>query len=579
MSENRQHGFFALRHYLVLAVLALLFVGLVGRAAWLQVVQQDFLLDEGSQRQLRVLTTPAYRGSILDREGNPLAISTPVDSVWANPRQALLDRDGLRKTARLLKLDYSELLKRLQQRARKEFVYIKRRVEPELAKQAATAAEGVYLQREYDRFYPAGEVVAHVVGFTNIDGVGQEGLERVYQQQLKAVPGKRKVIRNRKGEVVENIAQLQAARNGEDVITSIDMRLQYLTYRSLAATLRRFNARSGSAVLLDAHSGEVLAIANLPSYNPNQRRKSSAAARRNRAITDVFEPGSTMKPFTLAAAMDQGLFTASSRIDTRPGYMRVTGYPIRDFRNYGVLDLAGILRKSSNVGAAKVAQSMPAEALWQAFRDYGFGEDTGVEFPAASSGYFSHYSNWRPLDQATMAFGYGLSVSVLQLARAYSIFANDGKLVDLTLLRREPGTPVPARQVMKPETARQIRTMLEQVVGPEGTARKAAISGYRVAGKTGTVKKTAPGGGYLDDRYLSVFAGIAPASDPRLVMAVMIDDPDKDKGYYGGAVAAPVFREVMTQALRLLNVSPDAVEAGGQLALGPLQSEYPGGRQ
>jgi len=578
MSDKRNNGFYALRHYFVLVVLSLLFVGLVGRAAWLQVVQQDFLLDEGSQRQLRVLTTPAYRGSILDREGNPLAISTPVDSVWANPQQALLDRDGLRKTARLLGLDYRDVLKRLQQRASREFVYLRRRVEPELAKRAAEAAEGVYLQREYDRFYPAGEVVAHLVGFTDIDGIGQEGLERVYEERLKAVPGKRKVIRNRKGEVVENIAQVQAARPGKDVITSVDMRLQYLAYRSLARTIRQYGAKAGSAVLLDARSGEVLAIANLPSYNPNQRRKSAAAARRNRAITDVFEPGSTIKPFTLAAAMDQGLFNARSRIDTRPGYMRVTGYPIRDFRNYGVLDLAGILRKSSNVGASKVAQAMPAETLWQAFRDYGFGEDSGIRFPAASSGYFSHYSNWRPLDQATMAFGYGLSVSVLQLARAYAIFANDGKLPELTLVRREAGAQAPARQVMKAETARQIRAMLEQVVGPEGTARKAAISGYRVAGKTGTVKKTAPGGGYLDDRYLSVFAGMAPASDPRLVMAVMVDDPDKDKGYYGGAVAAPVFREVMTQALRLLDISPDDVDLSQKLALGP-QDLHAGGRQ
>ncbi len=578
MSDKTHNSFFALRHYFVLAVLSLLFVGLVGRAAWLQVVQQDFLLDEGSQRQLRVITTPAYRGSILDREGNPLAISTPVDSVWANPRQALLDREGLKKTARLLGLDYRDVLKRLQQRANREFVYLRRRVEPALAQQAATAAEGVYLQREYDRFYPAGEVAAHVVGFTDIDGVGQEGLERVHEDRLKAIPGKRKVIRNRKGEVVENIAQLRAARHGEDVYASIDMRLQYLAYRSLAQVVGQFDASAGSAVLLDARSGEVLAIANWPSYNPNQRRKSSAAARRNRAITDVFEPGSTIKPFTLAAAMDLGLFSARSRIDTRPGYMRVTGYPIRDFRNYGVLDLAGILRKSSNVGASKVAQALPAEKLWQAFSSYGFGEDSGVRFPAASSGYFSHYSSWRPLDQATMAFGYGLSVSTLQLARAYSIFANDGRLPELTLIRRQPGEAAPMRRVMKADTARQIRSMLEQVVGPEGTARKAAIDGYRVAGKTGTVKKTAPNGGYLDDRYLSVFAGIAPASDPRLVMAVMIDDPDKDKGYYGGAVAAPVFHDVMAQALRLLNIAPDDVGAEQRLALGPLELQA-GGRQ
>ena len=567
--SSKHHSFYAGRHYLVLWVLALLFVGLVGRAAWLQVVRQDFLLDEGSQRQLRVLTTPAYRGGILDREGQPLAISTPVDSVWANPKQALLDPSGLKQVAHLLKLEYAGLLKRLQQRANREFVYIRRRVEPELAKRVAASAKGVYLQREYDRYYPAAEVVAQVVGFTDIDGVGQEGLERVYEQQLRAVPGKRKVIRNRKGEVVENIAQIRAARPGKDVVTSIDMRLQYLAYRSLAASIRKYGARAGSLVLLDARSGEVLALANWPSYNPNQRRKSTAAARRNRAITDVFEPGSTIKPFTLAAAMDQGLFDARSRIDTRPGYIRVTGYPIRDFRNYGVLDLAGILRKSSNVGASKVAQAMPAEKLWQAFHDFGFGEASGVVFPAASSGYLRHYSNWRPLDQATLAFGYGLSLSTLQLARAYAAFANDGRLPEPTLIRRDQDEPAPATQVMKPATARQILTMLEQVVGPEGTAQRAAIEGYRVAGKTGTVKKTASAGGYLEDRYRAVFAGIAPASDPRLVMAVMIDDPDKDKGYYGGVVAAPVFKEVMTQALRLLGIPPDDIDLHQQLALGP----------
>ncbi len=554
--------FFSARHYFVLAVLLAAFVGLVVRAGYLQVLNQAFLLDEGSQRQLRTIDTPAYRGAILDRFGAPLAISTPVDSVWANPQQALLDKSGLKKVTQSLGLDYAQVLAKLQQRASKEFIYLKRRVEPELAQKSVMGAEGVYLQREYHRFYPAGEVVSHVLGFTDIDDVGIEGLELTYQDWLKATPGSRQILRDRMGRVVENIAQVSAAQPGRDLHTSLDMRLQYIAYRSLAAAIKYHDATSGSAVLLDAHNGEILAMVNLPSYNPNSRSKNKAAQRRNRAITDVFEPGSSVKPFTLAAAMDRDLFSQKSRINTAPGYMKVTGYAIKDHSNYGVLDLAGILRKSSNVGASKVALSMSSQELWQSFIDYGFGEPTGVSFPAASSGYISHFADWRPLDHATMAFGYGLSVSTLQLARAYSLFANGGRLMPLSLLKQNEQPE--ATQVMSAQTARRILHMLEQVVGPEGTATQAAINGYRVAGKTGTVRKSAEGG-YLDDSYMAVFAGIVPVSNPRLVMAVMINDP-KSNGYYGGEVAAPVFREVLSHAVRLMNISPDDVEAISKMA-------------
>ncbi len=552
--SNATTSFFAGRHYFVLVVLIALFSGLLGRAVYLQIYDQRFLLGEGSQRQIRTIETAAYRGTIFDRSGNPLAISTPVDSVWVDPKIALQDPSALKKVSELLDLNFKNTILHLKQRINRDFVFLKRRVQPELAHKAASSGNGVYLQREYNRFYPAGEVVAHVIGFTDIDNQGREGLELIYQDSLKARPGKRKILRNRKGEVIEEISQVVEAVAGQDLTTSIDMRLQYIAYRSLARAMKKFGAKSASAVLLDAHSGEVLALVNLPSYNPNKAKDNAAGHRRNRAITDIFEPGSTFKPFTMAVALDRGLYNQRSVINTAPGYMKVTGYPVRDFRNYGKLDLTGILKKSSNVGAAKIALSLPAEDFWQALSSYGFGEETGVRFPAASSGYLSFFRDWHPLDQATLAFGYGVSVSVLQLARSYSIFANGGKLLPLSLLKLDQ--PAHAKQVMKAETARTLVKMMEQVVGPDGTAQQAAVKGYRVAGKTGTVKKSGAGG-YLEDTYSAVFAGIAPASNPRLVMAVMVDEPDKDKGYYGGTVAAPVFREVMTQALRLMNISPD----------------------
>jgi cell division protein FtsI (penicillin-binding protein 3) len=563
MSDQRQISMFlAGRHYFVLWLLLVLFASLIGRAVYLQVLNQEFLLGEGSQRQLRTIETPAYRGAIVDREGTTLAISTPVDSVWVNPQEALLDPRGLVKVSESLGLDGAQTLNRVQQRADREFVYLKRRVEPALAQVAVQDTRGIYLQREYHRFYPAGEVASHVLGFTDIDDVGREGLELVYQDWLKANPGERQILRDRMGSVVEDIAQVSASRPGKDLQVSLDMRLQYITYRSLARAIARHNAVSGSAVLLDAPSGEILALANLPSFNPNSRDKSRPANRRNRAVTDVFEPGSTIKPFTLAAALERGLFNHKSRINTAPGYMKVTGHAIKDHHNYGVLDLAGILRKSSNVGASKVAQAMQAEELWQSLNAFGFGQPTGVSFPAESSGYLRHFTDWHPLDHATVAFGYGLSVSTLQLARAYSVFAADGVLRPASMLMQDEVEP--GQRVMSKKTARAVLAMMEQVVGPKGTARNAAVRGYRVAGKTGTVKKTAAGG-YLEDSYVAVFAGIAPVSAPRLVMVVMIDQP-RQNGYYGGQVAAPVFSEVLTHALRLMNISPDDLPAIRQIA-------------
>ncbi len=556
--------FFTGRHYLVLSVMLCLLAGLVGRAFYLQIFEQEFLTDQGGQRQIRTIETPAYRGAILDRHGSPLAISTPVDSVWVNPSEILLDLTALKKVTGKLKLDYRNTVEMLKQKASKEFVYLKRQLEPDVARSIAQGVEGVYLQREYNRYYPAAEVVSHLVGFTDIDDNGQEGLELVYDNWLKSQPGQRQVIRNRKGEVVEELGQIKRARSGNDIVTSIDMRLQYIAYRSLARAIQFHGARSGSVVLIDSRNGEVLAMVNQPSYNPNQRKKMTASQQRNRALTDVFEPGSTIKPFTLAVALDRGIFNRKSLVNTSPGWFMVKGSPIKDIRDYGKLDLASILRKSSNVGASRIALSVKPSELWQSFSDYGFGSPSGVSFPAESSGYFRHHTEWQPLDHATMGFGYGVSVSITQLARAYGMIANQGRELEISLLKKPPeevNQNKISRHVMKSSTAGMLIEMMEEVVGPKGTAVEAAITGYRVAGKTGTAKKSIAGG-YQKDDYIAVFAGLAPASDPRLVMAVMIDEPTQN-GYYGGTVAAPVFREVMTNALRILDIAPDDPDSLG----------------
>jgi cell division protein FtsI (penicillin-binding protein 3) len=553
-----QPEFLALRHHFVLLVMFALLAGLIGRALYLQVVEHGFLASQGVQRQIRTIETPAYRGAILDRFGTPLAISTPVDSVWVNPAEILENLPALKRVTDKLDLDYRDTVTSLKERANREFVYLKRQLEPGFARSVAADIDGVYLQREYNRYYPAGEVVSHLVGFTDIDDRGQEGLELTYQDWLGAQPGKRRVIRNRRGEVIEELAQVKAAEPGKDIYTSIDMRLQYIAYRSLARAIQYHAAKAGSAVLLDARTGEVLAMVNQPSYNPNQRRSMEAAQLRNRALTDVFEPGSTIKPFTLAASIDRGRYHADSQIDTSPGHWLVSGHPVKDVRNYGVLSMTDILRHSSNVGASRIAMSMHKQEMWESFKRYGFGEASGVSFPGESSGYFRHYSQWQPLDHATMGFGYGLSTSITQLARAYAVIANGGRLLDLSLIRKEvdsrPANQI-SRHVMKSSTARQMIRMMTEVVGPEGTAQLAAIPGYQVAGKTGTARKSIAGG-YQKDDYVAVFAGMAPASNPRLVMAVMIDEPTQN-GYYGGVVAAPVFSDVIANALRILDIAPD----------------------
>jgi cell division protein FtsI (penicillin-binding protein 3) len=564
-TQEYRATFLVTRHYSALLLLLALLAGLVARALYLQLVEQDFLASQGVQRQIRTIETPAYRGAILDRFGTPLAISTPVDSVWVNPGEILENLDALKRVAARLDLDYRDTVAMLKQRADREFVYLKRQLETEFAASVAGGVDGVYLQREYHRFYPAGEVVSHLVGFTDIDDHGQEGLELAYDDWLGAQPGERRVIRNRFGEVVEELAQVKAARSGNDVHTSIDMRLQYIAYRSLARAIKYHAAAAGSAVLLDARSGEILAMVNQPSYNPNSRNSMAPGQLRNRALTDVFEPGSAIKPFTFAAAMERGRFDSRSRIDTSPGYLMVSGHPIKDTRDLGSLSLADILRQSSNVGATRVALSLERDELWQSFREFGFGSASGVSFPGESAGYLRHYSQWQPLDHATMGFGYGMSVSISQLARAYAMIANLGRLPELSLLRKAPESSRDnqiSRHVIKSSTARQLLQMMSEVVGPRGTAQQAAVPGYRIAGKTGTARKSVDGG-YRHDDYVAVFAGIAPASNPRLVMAVMIDEPTQN-GYYGGVVAAPVFQEVISNALRILDIPPDDLPALAQ---------------
>lgn len=563
------------RQRLVFIALMLGFVAimLVWRAIDLHVVSQAFLKNQGDARYLREVSVPADRGMILDRNGEPLAISTPVVSVWANPKELIKVRHEWVRLCVELNLDINELQQQLADYADKEFVYLKRHVIPEIAQRVTDLnIPGVFLTREYRRYYPAGEVTAHVVGFTNIDDVGQEGVELALDAQLRGTPGSKRVIKDRLGRVVEEVEQVSLPRHGEDVVLTIDRRIQYLAYRELKAAVARHRADAGSVVILDAMSGEILAMANQPSYNPNSRNNLHLEGLRNRAITDVFEPGSTVKPFTVAAALESGKYRPGTIVDTSPGYYRVGRKVIRDFKNYGAIDVGTVIQKSSNVGATKLALSIDPKVMWKTFSGAGFGETTGVSFPGESTGLLSDHYSWRDIERAALSFGYGLSVTPLQLARAYTIFADDGSLKLVSLLRnahlaKDYSRYYRSEPVLQPSTIKQVRGMMQKVTATGGTGMNAQVQGYKIAGKTGTVKKSAAGG-YLDDSYISVFVGMAPATNPRLIMVVMVDEP-RGEEYYGGAVAAPVFSNVMTGALRLLDVPPDGLPAnpGSQVAM------------
>jgi cell division protein FtsI (penicillin-binding protein 3) len=542
------------RRRLVKVLLLVITGGLLWRAVDLQHTDKDFLIGQGDARHLRVEAISAHRGRILDRNGEPLAISTPVDSVWANPRELAAAPDRWPELAGLLGLDLGQLQSVLAQRGGREFVYLKRHVAPQLARKVEQAGvPGVYLQREYRRYYPLGEVTAHVVGFTDVDDIGQEGMELAFDERLRGLSGAHRVLRDRLGRIVEEVESIRSPKAGGDLVLSLDRRIQYLAYRALLGAVKRARARGGSVVVLEARSGEVLAMANQPAYNPNNRAQRVSSRFRNRAVTDVFEPGSTIKPFTIAAALESGRFKVTSMVNTRPGRLKIGKYTVRDPRNYGVIDLATVIQKSSNVGAARVALALEPRQLWQTLTRVGFGSRPGSGFPGEAEGVLRHYFDWRDIHRATLSFGYGLSVSALQLAQAYAVLANDGRFVRTSFERVDQ--PLEGVPVMASATARSIAKMLESAVGPGGTAPRARVPGYRVGGKTGTVRKSISGG-YAVDRYRAVFAGMAPMTRPRLVVVVVIDEPG-GKEYYGGQVAAPVYAEIMARSMRVLGVPPD----------------------
>ena len=543
-----------MRRWFLLSLYTICMAGLLFRAVDLQVLNKEFLQDHGDARALRVVKIPAHRGMITDRNGESLAISTPVNSIWAVPRKVMAADAKLDQLAKYLHMDEKELSSLLKDRIGRQFVYLKRHVAPALAEQVMLLnIPGVSLQREYRRYYPVAEVTSHVLGFTNIDDSGQEGIELAYDNWLKGSPGSKRVLKDRLGRVVENIESINTPDPGNELVLSIDRRVQYLAYRELKSAVNHHKARAGTLVMLDVKTGEIIAMVGQPSYNPNNRTGLKSGHYRNRALTDVFEPGSTLKPFTIATALESGLYNLKSTIDTHPGFFKVGDHTIRDHRDYGVIDLVTVIKKSSNIGASKIALSLEPLDLWSTLTKVGFGQATGSGFPGEVSGYLNPYNNWSEVEQATMSFGYGISTTALQLAHAYMPFATDGMMLPVSFLKVTE--PVSSSRVFSASVARQVRTMLETVVQIDGTGNKALVEGYRVAGKTGTVHKTTVGG-YSEDRYLSLFAGMAPASNPRLIAVVIIDEPKGDQ-YYGGLVAAPVFANVMAGALRLLDIPPD----------------------
>lgn len=542
-------------------VLVLLFVAgfmtLAARALYLQGLNKDFLQARGESRYTRTIEAVANRGTITDRHGHPMAISTPVESVWASPQDAKLTAAQRTRLARALDMPAKVLARQLAEPGR-EFVYLKRQLPPDVAaKVVGLDLPGIFLQREYRRYYPSGEVAAHVIGFTSVDDRGQEGIELAYQDWLAGRPGSRRVIKDRLGRIVEDVEHLSAPQDGRPLALSIDRNVQYLAYRELKKAAIEHKAKAASIVVLDAHTGEVLALANWPSYNPNNRETFQAKRTRNRAVVDLFEPGSTLKPFTAAAAIDAGLIRPGTVINVESGKLRIGNRTIHDVHSdEHLLTVSQVIQKSSNVGSAKIALSMEPQELWQVLTTAGFGAVPRSGFPGEASGQLRDFEQWKPIEQATVSYGHGISVSLLQLARAYTVFATDGELMPLTFVRRD--TPVTGHRVISQRTARLVRDMLETVTEPGGTAIRARITGYRVAGKTGTVNKLVDGV-YSHQRYIASFVGMAPASNPRLVVAVMVDEPS-GPDYYGGEVAAPVFREVTAGALRILGIAPDSAE-------------------
>ena len=536
------------------AVILLGLVGLAGRAAYLQGMHKGFLQQKGESRYSQVVEISAHRGMITDRHGEPLAISTPVESVWASPQDMEITTSQIKKLAEIIGMNSAEIQKKIEGPQR-DFVYLKRHLPPEIAARVVELnMPGVFLRREFRRYYPAGELTAHMLGFTDVDDNGQEGVELAWQDDLAGKPGSRRVIKDRKGRIVEDIESIRVPRPGRDIALSIDSKIQYLAYRELKQAVEASKSKAGGIVVLDAQTGEVLALANLPVYNPNNRGKIKSERARNRALTDVFEPGSTLKPFTVAAALEAGRISPDTIFQTAPGTLTIGKATIRDSHREGPLTVSQVIQKSSNVGSAKIALSLPPETLWEILSQSGFGVSTGSGFPGEVTGRLRPHKTWRPIEQATMSYGHGISVSLIQLARAYTLFSAEGELKPVSLLKLD--APTTGERVISRATALAVSRMLEMVVRPGGTAPRAQISGYRVAGKTGTAHKL-EGNGYAKDRYISTFVGYAPASNPRLIIAVMLDEPSAGQ-YFGGVVAAPVFSQVMAGALRILSVPHDA---------------------
>nr|WP_022961869.1 penicillin-binding transpeptidase domain-containing protein [Halopseudomonas pelagia] len=563
------------RFLVVIGVLAVCCVAISWRIVELHVLDDGFLKGEGDKRSVRHTVIPAHRGLITDRHGEPMAVSTPVLTLWANPTQLIAHEARWTELARALGTDPATFAERLKANASREFIYLRRHMTPQDGEKViALKVPGVYSIEEYRRFYPTGEVAAHLVGFTNVDEAGQEGLELTYNDWLKGVPGKRQVLQDRRGRLIKDVQVVSNARPGNDLSLSLDLRLQYIAHRELREALKQFGAKAGSAVLVDIRTGEILAMANHPSYNPNNRSNLKPDMMRNRALIDVFEPGSPIKTFTVAAGLMSGRYQPTTVMDTRPGTMRVSTLTVRDFRNYGMLDLSGVIMKSSNVGVVKIALDIGAESIFDLLRQLGLGEYTGLGFPGESTGSMPNHRRWPQVETATLSYGYGLSVTATQLAHAYATLANGGRSLPLSLLKVDQ--PPAGEQIIPENVSKQLLTMLRGTVdGEGGTGSRARVPGYQIGGKTGTVHK-AVGGGYAKDRYRSVFAGIGPISNPRFAAVVVIDEPSKGE-YYGGLVAAPVFGAIMSGALRLMNVTPDDLPALQQVELPPVKKE-PGAR-
>jgi cell division protein FtsI (penicillin-binding protein 3) len=542
----------AWRSKLLVAMVGLAFAALIGRAVYIQIVGAEFFLKQGEARYARTLEMPASRGRILDRNGQLLATSVPAPSVWAIPKDFDADRRQRQQLARLLGVSGAELNGKLDDN--QNFAWLRRQVDEGVWRQIkALNLKGVYEQREYKRSYPEGEAAAHVVGFTNVEEKGQEGIELSFQRDLQGRNGSRGVVKDRLGRVVEDLGERVDPANGRDITLSIDTKVQFFAYQRIRDAVAEHRARAGSVVVLDAQTGELLAMANYPSYNPGDRSHLSGEQLRNRALTDTFEPGSTMKPLIVGLALETGRVTPETPIQTAPGRIQITGSTISDAHPHGLLSVAEVIQKSSNVGIVKIAMQMQPREMWELYAQVGLGQKPQVEFPGAVSGRLRPYKTWRPIEQATMAYGYGLSASLFQLARAYTVFAHDGELIPATIIKRDG--PVAGIRVFSPETAKKVRTMLQMAAGPGGTGPKAQTMGYSVGGKSGTAHKQ-EGKGYASNKFRAWFVGLAPISNPRVIVAVMVDEPNNGQ-HFGGDVAAPVFSQVVQQTLRTLGVPPD----------------------